>query len=113
MVTEGGALEDVEPRRRRGDHRIAGILLPGDEVIAADGDARSLGRAVHPGIHQGRDALVVDGAAGPAATLVRSAGRRSKRDWQVGPMNKIGADRVAPVDRAMEWAIGVVLVEEV
>ena len=94
---------------------VAGELLPGEQVIAAGGQALRLhvvALAAHAGVDDCRHAAVVNHAAGKAAALVRSPRRRREGDGQVGPVDEIVTDGVPPVDAAPEGAFWVVLVKE-
>src|SRR5262249_12018170 len=105
----------VEPLRRRFDHGVAGILLPGEQSVdvVARGDARQLLRASAAAVDDGGHAVVVDRTARPAAVFVGRVGRGSEGNWQVRPVHKVGARRVAPVYLVVESALRVVLVEDV
>src|SRR3712207_7295986 len=48
---------------RSGDHRVAGMLLPGEQAVRAGCDAGSFFSTVspaHPGVDKGRDPVIVD-----------------------------------------------------
>jgi len=98
------------------EHRVAGVLLPGEQVVPANGEALGLGfaaLAAHAGVDQRWHAVVVDGAAGPAAAFVPAAGGRLEGDGQICPVNQVRADGVAPVHVGMVSPVRVVLVEQV
>ena len=57
--------------------------------------------------------MVIYGTARPAAIFISRSRRGGERDGQVPPVDQIRAGRVAPVNGAPKWPIGVVLVEQV
>src|SRR6266566_6182318 len=86
--------------RRAIDHRIARVVLPGQQIIGTGRQTDDLG--MNCAIQQRRRAMIVNGAARPATIGIRSPRSWSQSDWQVGPMNQIGADSVTPMNTFME-----------
>src|SRR5882724_8543814 len=70
-------------------------------------------RFLNSGVENGRDAVVVDSAAGEAAVGVGPAGRGGKSDRQVAPVNHVFADGMVPVHVAPDGGVGVVLEKHV
>src|SRR5262249_15634702 len=110
VVAKGGHLQTGG---WSGDDRILWILVPGQEVVGAGGDAGVLAAGVVAAVHDGGDSVVVDQAAGPAAPFVRAARGWRQRDGEVAPGDQVLTGGVAPVDVGVVRASGVVLVEQV
>ena len=109
-VAEVAGAGGAQPCRRPGDNRVVRRFRPRCQIGAADCSTDDLGHDA--GVEQRGDAVMVDGAARPAAPRIRAAGRRRQRQRQVAPVDAVVADGMAPVDRAMKGAVRVVLVKE-
>src|SRR5262245_53237266 len=89
------------------------MFLPSSQVVVADCQAGVLFAATYSCVDQRWYAVVVHRAARPAAIRVGAAGGWRARNRQVFPMHQVVADGVAPMNSAVKWAIGIVLVEHV
>src|SRR5713226_1874061 len=91
--------------------RITWVISPGQQIISTGCQADDLG--MNPGIQQCRGAMIIDGAPRPAPVGIGSPRGWRQGDWQVSPMDQIGADGVPPVNSFGDRTIRIVLVEEV
>ncbi len=128
----------VTPEKRitkTGEQRIGGRLDdrrfpfgPGAQIsIAGSGEALNfakiavtiaqrgqLGSAFfHAGVDERCGAVIVDRASGEAAVSVIPARSRSESNWEMLPMNHVGADGVRPMHVAPDRGVRVVLEKHV
>ena len=111
-VVDGVAAEAGVPLLRLRDHRVARVLRPLEQqVAAAAGEAEAVGIAV---VDQGRNPFPVDqGPAAEAADAVRSVILGRQRHRMVDPVHEVGAGGVPPLDAVPVGPVRVELVEDV
>ena len=97
-------------RRRAVDQRIFVELVPGHQVIIAGGRGDGLG--ISGRVEQKRRAAIIHGTTAPTAILIIETVFRGEGDGTIAPMDQIIADRMSPMNRAVEGPIGIVLVKK-
>jgi hypothetical protein len=120
VVTER---DDIQIGGRTRDYRVARILLPGSQAIAAAGAIGAYGyawklllvRVAHTmaTVDDRRYTFVVDCAARKAAVFVWRTWCRGQGDWKVRPMHQVCTGCVAPLDLVVVGPERIVLVEHV